>query len=461
VEAVHQASLRLLDEGGIVIHLAEARELLLGHGARARGDRLQLPPDLVETCLAGCPPRVRLRGRGQDVSLGDGDLHPHNLGGAREVLDRPGSRPRPATAEDVAGSARLLDALGEVHSVTPLYTPRDVPPERMAGVMFERTLRNTMKPVQAPGVQTAAEARLVAEIARVVLGDDPTTVIPVSPVSPLTFPDDGTSAILEIARQGQVLAPLPCPILGATAPVTIAGALAQQNAEVLAALCLAQLAAPGLPCVYHGRLSAMNMRTGDSMWGCPEVGLASAATVQLALRYRLPVNVYGLSTSVYSLDLQSGYERAVNALLPALAGADEISGVGEIAGGVASCPAQMVVDQEILHFVRHAVSGFPVDSDALAVDLHAQVMDEKRIFLASPHTRRHVRSGEVWLPERALQVADWEGWHEAGLPTLVGRCQADAERIMGEHEVPPLPVEQTQELEALLGRAWSTPERTA
>ena len=130
--------------------------------------------------------------------------------------------------------------------------------------------------------------------------------------------------------------------------MSIAGGLTQQNAEVLASIVLAQLVHPGLPVIYRGRLSMMHPRSGLSVWGNPEIGLVSAATAAIGHFYRLPVDVYGFSTNAHVPDIQNGYERALNALTPVLAGADEISGVGEIDGGIASCPEQMVIDDEIM-----------------------------------------------------------------------------------------------------------------
>ncbi|MCX6068937.1 MAG: trimethylamine methyltransferase family protein, partial [Chloroflexi bacterium] len=127
---------------------------------------------------------------------------------------------------------------------------------------------------------------------------------------------------------------------------SIAGAIAQQNAEVLAPLVLAQLVHPGLPIFYCGRLAMMEPRTGISVWGGVELGLASAGTVQLGHRYGLPVNVYGFSTNAHTLDIQDGFERGLNAAIPALVGADELSGIGEMEAGVSGSFAQMVADNE-------------------------------------------------------------------------------------------------------------------
>ncbi len=450
--AIHQATLRILWEVGVVLTHPEGREYLTGAGAVVHRDRVRIPPDLVEWAIAQCPHRVTLRGRGgQTVTLGDGSLSWHNLGGARDVYDpRTGAR-RPATVQDVRDSARLLDALDSVTTVTPLFTPQDVPGPRMSLAMYRHTVSCTTKPVHGPGVQTAEEVRRMARMASVIGPPEEVLTLGISPVSPLFFPDDVVGAILETARWGIPLGPLPCPIAGATAPLSLAGALAQQNAEVLASIVLAQLARPGLPVFYCGRLAMMEPRSGISVWGGVELGLASAATVQIGHRYGLPVNVYGFSTNSHTLDLQSGYERALNAAIPALAGADELSGIGEMAAGVMSSYAQMVCDNEMACAIRRLLQGFSADADALAVEVIAAVMEGPRNFLGQRHTVRYLRAGEVLMTHLA-ERRPWEEWERTGREGIAERAQREAERLLAEHEVPPLDPEQERELDALLER---------
>src|SRR5512139_1976147 len=105
VEAIHQASLRLLAETGVALSLPEGRQILLDAGATLRQGRVCLPPDLVEKALGTCPPQVSLRGRGGKIKkLGDGSLHWHNLGGARDVYDHHTQTRRPAMSQDVRDS---------------------------------------------------------------------------------------------------------------------------------------------------------------------------------------------------------------------------------------------------------------------------------------------------------------------------------------------------------------------
>jgi trimethylamine--corrinoid protein Co-methyltransferase len=453
LQAIHGATLRILDETGILLTQPQAREILAGAGARIEGARVRLPPDLVERSVARCPRRVRIRGRsGKAVVLGDGTLHWHNLGGARSVYEPRSGRQRPATVQDVRDSTRLLDALPGVTSITPFFTPQDVPGPLMSLAMVRHALPYTTKPLQGPGTQTAAEVRFLARMASTIGPPAEVMSLGISPISPLFFPDDVVEAMMETARHGIPLGPLPCPTAGATAPLSMAGALAQQNAEVLASVVLAQLVRPGLPIVYCGRLAMMEPRSGVSVWGGVELGLVSAATVQLAHRHGLPVNVYGLSTNAHVLDLQSGYERALNAILPALAGADELSGIGEMAAGVMGSYAQMVCDDEIAAGVRRVRRGFAVDEDALAVALIDSVAAGSRTFLDRRHTVRYLRRGEL-LPTPLAERRAWEAWQQEGRQTMVDRAQAEAERLLAGHQVPPLSAAQERELDEIMHKA--------
>jgi len=461
VEAIHQATLRILSEIGVTLTHVKAREVLTSSGAAIRDERVLLPPNLVEACIARCPHQVTLRGRGGAVkTLGDGSLNFHNLGGARDIYNGsavsyhdPGAdEHRFATLQDLRDATRLLDALENCTTITPFFTPQDVPGALMSLAMYRHALPCTIKPLQGPGVQYAAEARYAVKMAEVIGGPGEVLSLSLSPVSPLNLPEHEAEAIMEIARLGITFGPLPCPTAGTTAPFSIAGALAQQNAEVLIALVLAELVNPGLPIIYCGRLAMMEPRTGISVWGGVELGLASAGTVQIGHRYGLPVNVYGFSTNSHTLDLQNGFERALNAAIPALAGADELSGIGEMEAGVMGSFAQMVADNELAGSIRRLRRGFVADDDSLAVEVIAAAMNGTHNFLGQKHTSRYLRSGEVLLT-RLAERGTWEMWDNGGRKGMAERAQAEAERILREHVVPPLDEAQEKELDALMQAA--------
>jgi trimethylamine--corrinoid protein Co-methyltransferase len=457
IEDIHQATLRVLSEVGIVLSHPEVKELLLEAGAALKNDRVLLSPELVEAAIASCTNKVSTSGRnGEEIILGDGTLHWHNLGGARDVFEPDSGNLRPATIEDVKDSTRLLDALDQATTITPFFTPQDVPGHLLGIAMYRYALPNTTKPLHGPGVQTSQEVKYITRMAEVIGPVEKVLTMSVSPVSPLTFPTGLVNSMVEIARNGIPFGPLPCPTAGTTAPFSLAGALTQQNAEMLASIAIVQLVNPGLPVIYCGRLAMMEPRTGSSVWGGVELGIASAATVQIGHRYGLPVNVYGFSTNAHTLDIQSGYERTLNAVLPALAGADELSGIGEMEAGVSGSYAQMVCDNEIAGSVRRVLRGFMVNEDSLAVDVIDKVMKDTRNFLAEPHSIKYLRSGEIEFSELSERRSFAE-WDRTGRYGLAKNAQDEAERILAEHRVPPLEDAQERELDLIMQAATHEP----
>ena len=453
VKAMHEATLQIMQEVGIIWTHKPSLDILLDAGCTMNGNRVCFPPDLVMDSIAKANKRPVIRGRnGQVNELGGGKLYFHNLGGARDVYDaRTGTR-HAATNEDAVNAVRLLDALPNCHTVTPFFTPPDVSNEMMAMYMYRHALSNTTKPVQGPGIQFGHEVRYAVEMAAVVGTPAHELTLSLSPVSPLTIHDIAAQAIMDMAKAGIIHANLPCPTGGATSPMTITGSIVQQSAESLAPLVLAQIINPGCGVVYCGRLAMLEPRTG-LLWGGVELGLASAGTVQLGHYYGFPVNVYGFSTNAHTLDAQNAFERGLNAAIPALAGADELSGIGEMEVGVMGSFAQMVLDNELIGSVLRLRNGLSADAEHLAVDIIGNVMNGTRNFLGQKHTMKHLRAGEVALTKLAERNSwdTWEGKFER--KQMADHATDEAERILREHVVTPLEPQQEQELDRILAAA--------
>lgn len=453
IEAIHRASLRILAETGVNIHDPEGRKVLLEAGAQIKNERVVFPADLVEKCIQQCPPTVTVRGRGGMVrTLGDGNLYFHNLGGARDIYDHATGTKRIALLQDVRDAAKVLNGLNNCHSITPFFTPGDVPGELMSLAMYRHTLPHTTKVVHGPGVQYPAEVKFALEMAAVIGKPSEVLTLSVSPVSPLGIPDHEVLAIMEIAKAGISFGPLPCPTAGTTAPLSIAGAIAQQNAEVLASLVLAQVVKPGLPIFYCGRLAMMEPRTGISVWGGVELGLASAGTVQMGKFYNLPVNVYGFSTNSHTLDIQSGFERGLNAIIPAMTGADELSGIGEMEAGVSGSFAQMAADNEFASSVLRLRRGLTVDEESLAVEVIDHVMNGTHNFLGQQHTMKYLKAGEILLTKLADR-STWEQWEADGRKSLADKAQSTADKLLKEQPAEHLLPEQEKELDRIMEQA--------
>src|SRR5687768_9104254 len=453
VQAMHEATLQIMNEVGIIWTHQPSLDILIDVGCTVKGNRVCFPPDLIMDCVAKANKRPIIRGRnGQVNELGAGNLYFHNLGGARDVFDAKTGTRRIATEQDVIDATRLLDALPNCHTVTPFFTPRDVPGQLMSLFMYRHCLPHTTKPLQGPGIQFAEEVKYAVEMAQVVGTPAHELTLSLSPVSPLTIHDPAAAAIVEMAKAGVICANLPAPTGGATSPMTITGSLVQQSAETLALLVLAQIVNPGCGVVYCGRLGMLEPRTG-LIWGGVALGVSSAGPVRLGHYYGFSVNVYGFSTNAHTLDAQNAFERGLNAAIPALAGADELSGIGEMEAGVMGSFAQMVLDNELAGSVMRLRKGLSADIEHLAIEIIGNAMNGSRNFLAQKHTMKHLRAGEMALTHLAERNS-WDTWEEKlERRQMADHAVAEAERILREHPAPPLEPQQEKELDRIMAAA--------
>lgn len=449
VSKLHDATVQILEEIGIELTHTETTQLLMDAGARKKNGRIYFGEKLIFEHLKKCPPVVYIRGRTKDkqIELGDGELYCHNLGGAAKVYDHKKKKSRLALVNDIAESTRLMDALDSISSITPLFTPTDVAGELMSIAMVRHTLPHTTKPIHGPGVATAEEVSFIHELAGVIGNPSEMISIGVSPKSTLCFPDSIAGAILKAAELKIPFGPLPCPIAGATSPMSLSGSIAQQNAEVMAAIIIAQLKQPGLPVFYCGRLSVIDPRTLKSRWSGPEVGKMSAVTVMLGHSYNLPVNVYGI-TSTTAIDEQRNFERMSNALLPALAKADEISGIGELECGQTSSLAQILFDIDIIDYVQHIRNGIQFDDELVSVI--DKVVESGGMFIDQPHTVKHLRSKVA--PAISYKKHELAQLAEGSLDWADNKLQD----ILKSHTVPPLEKQQEKEMDKIMKNAENT-----
>lgn len=454
IEAV---AYRLLDEVGIALDHEEAREMLHGLGCRIENGRTHIPADVVSRALDNLTPHREVFDRDGELAFafGDGAIRFHNGGGPPFAYDLESEQRRPATLQDVADMTRLLDALPHVDVIVPLFGPQDVPLELLTIASTAAALRNTRKPVSSAAVDKPEHVAYVVQMAAACCGgmeayrERPTMMISVSPVSPLTFSADIAASIIAVVESGSPFYPLPAPSLGATGPITMAGALAQQHAEVLSSLVIAASARPGAPVGYSSRINPIDLRTAVSSWGGPEVGMTGAYAAQLAHRLGLACDSYGFSTSSKRLDAQFAYERLTNALVPALAGADILSGVGASDSGMAGGFEIAVIDDEIIGLIKHVARGCVVNEDTLAFDVMREVILGDGVFLAEAHTVRQMRGGALWMPGVSARTVGDESAHEG----IVARARSRAAHLLETHQVETLPEDVSRPIDEIMERA--------
>jgi trimethylamine---corrinoid protein Co-methyltransferase len=457
---IESTAYRLLAKVGIALEHKEARERLHGLGCRIdtiENGRTTIPTDVVSQALNDITPHRELFNRNGDpaFTFGDGKIRFHNGGGVPFVYDLESGKRRPATLKDVVDMTRLLDALPHVDVIVPLFGPQDVPPQLLTVASTEAALRNTRKPVSSAAVDKPEHVAYVVQMAAACCGgmdayrERPTMMISVSPVSPLTFSADITAAIMAVVESESPFYPLPAPSLGATGPITMAGALALQHAEVLASLVIAAATRPGALVGYSSRINPIDLRTAVSSWGGPEVGMTGAYAAQLAHRLGLPCDSYGFSTSSKRLDAQFAYERLTNAFVPALAGADILSGVGTTDSGMAGAFEIAVIDDEIISLIKHVARGCVVNDDTLAFDVMRDVILGDGVFLGEAHTVRQMRKGALWMPGISARAMADESEHE----DVVARAKSRAAHLLETHQVEPLPEDTSRHLDQIVERA--------
>jgi len=213
--------------------------------------------------------------------------------------------------------------------------------------------------------------------------------------------------------------------------------LVQQNAEMLAGIVMVQLLNPGNPVQYSPRCIPLDMSTGQACTGAEEA-LMSVGCVQLAKYYGLPSDVYGLETDSKVLDEQVAMERMMSGLLPALAGANALSGAGCIESGITVSYEQLVIDDEIFEMIFRAVRGIDFDEEKLAVDVIIKVAQESSNFLEQKHTLQHFQS-EYFMPKLVNRAARAR-WERMGSKSIIEVAREKAKKILAEHQ--PLPIDE-------------------
>ena len=414
LEAIHEAALTILDRFGVRVEDPQLCKTLVERGCRATNGRIMFPPQIIEDMIATKDPKLKLHSLngGQDIVLGDGTLRAHSTGGIPRVLDIHSGENRSATRKDLAESMLVMNSLPNLDIPCALVYPDDVPAPISQVVQAADMLANTKKPIYGPGISSPLEAKYVVELFNLYSGGNmaeaPIGTVGSSPESPLFFPKIYTD-VLRILTEGSIpTSLLVAPVGGFSSPISMAGAMAQLHAEALSFAFVAYVFAPQTTVLYGARQFFANMKNGQAITGLPEVGMASAVAASLARRANMISDLYGLCCTAGGFDSQTGYEKAINGLLPALAGADMISGPGSLGSLVVTSLAQLVIDNEILGIIKRVTRGFEVNSDTLALEVIESVVGG-RGFIDQAHTLKQLRAGAVFQPKLGFASA-WTDW---------------------------------------------------
>ena len=465
VEAIHQAALTILRDIGVEVLGARALDHFAGAGARveredgARGPagRVRLDPDQVEALAALAPSRFELHARNPERGLVFGDRHLvfGAVGGPAFVTDLQRGR-RAGNAADFDSFVRVIGSLDIIHQEGggPLE-PTDLPVETRHLDMY-RTLATLLdKPWQclAFGSTVVNDSIEVACITRGVDRDtlvrEPSLMTIVNTNSPLRLDGPMSDGLIEMATWGQPVVATPFTLAGAMTPTTLAGALAQQHAEALFMIALAEIVRPGAPMVYGGFTSNVDMRTGSPAFGTPEYVKAALATGQLARRLGLPHRSSNVTGSAV-VDAQAAYESEMSIWGSVMGGASLLyQGAGWLEGGLTASFEKLILDAELLQQMAEVLTPIAVDEASLAISTIAEVGPGGHFF-GTAHTLERFETA-FYQP----MLSDWrnfETWQEDGALTATDRANRIWQQLLAEYVPPPLEPSAAEALDAFVDR---------
>jgi len=458
---IHHSTLEALQNTGVSVMHADALDLLEQAGANIdrRNQVAKMPADLVESCLKTTPGSFVMAARNpaHDCHIGaSGQIFFRNGGGPGHVQDMHSGAVRDALLSDVGDYARLIDAIPAIHIAAPIYA-QDIPPNIRDLTVLATMFANTSKHINMRLLQLRS-LPYVLRMAEIVAGSReslharPILTLLESPIAPLRLPDVLVETLLACGTYGIPVELCSMPITGATGPITLAGSLLMSNIEMVASIVISQLANPGARLVFTPRIMIMDMRNGRAITGSIENALLAAAGVQLARQqYNLPINVHGPYTDSLTSDAQAGIENTYFTLLPALSGADILTGAGHLEGGLFVSYTQLMIDSEIIGVVQRALQGFNVDENSLALPaIHRSMSDNN--LLIDPHTLANLRQINVYNPT-LMSRTPRQVWEEQGAPTMRHRAHAKASEVLSRHEPIPLDPAIEKELQSVIKQA--------
>jgi trimethylamine--corrinoid protein Co-methyltransferase len=452
LEAVHDASMRIIEEIGVQLNHERAREIIADHGGSIReNDVVTIPRELVAEALGRAPSRFTLHARNpaNDVTVG----------GTGPPARAPGYGPSMIhTFEDGRRDARLADyeRLAKLAQAEDAMTcagyalcePTDLPPEDRVLATLERSLTLTDKPVMGPthGAENATAGLEMVAIAH----DDPALSKPsvaglINTAPPRSIGQSMLEGLLAYADRCQALVISSFTMAGGSGPPTLAASLAQANAETLVGIVLAELVTPGTPVVYGVPLATIDDRYGSLSVASPESALAVSFAGRLARYYGLPSRAGGALSDSKAVGYQSGFESAFTAGVSSLADVDFVlNAAGMLESYAAVSPEKFALDCEIYHALDRFRHGVPVDKDGIALDQIASV-DPSGHFVDGDRP-----DGAPFHRPAVLDKRSHDDWAAAGRKSAFERGQDRVQRLLADYERPPMPDGIARDLDAFV-----------
>lgn len=455
---IYAAACEILQRTGSDVHSEEAREILKKGGCWVDGLRVRIPIGLSEWAVRTAPSTILIYDRNGNKKMALGGYNTYYGPGPTNTyqIDPDTEERRKPTLKDKEDVAKVCDALPNIDFVEDLGTPGGVTPTLADVYIFSALVRNTTKPIVHWGFDIDQYQDIV-DIASVVAGGlenlqkKPFIALYSESSPPLVHSEEAIGKAIFAAKNRIPIVYTPCIISGATAPATLAGALAMGVAESLTGIVVSQLIREGSPIIMGGVYGIMDMITTIYSYGSPEFLLMQAGIAEVAHHMKMPVFGTAGCTDSHVLDAQAAAEAAMSILIAAEAGANLVHDCGYTAFGGAGSIFQLVMADEIIGMVKRIMQGIEITDETLALDVIDKAGPGGE-FVTSKHTYKHFKQ-QTWFPTliNRMRYSEWKMMTNES--SMGDRIKAKARRILEEHQAPTLPENVCQEIDNILQKA--------
>jgi len=457
---IHQGALAELEKVGVRIGTGRGRTLLAAAGAETDEEShvVRIPSSLVEEAIGRTAKHIILCGRSadQDAVLDLEHVHICNDGNGPLAIDFKTGERRASTSEDLANSAKVSNALDNLHVFWPMVTSQDVPAGIRTYVDLKVSFMNTDKHVQFATAVTPENARRLTDMAAAVVGgreelrERPIISSVHTSIAPLQHDGGNMDTAFVFGQAGVPVAIFTMPGPGTSGPVTLAGSLVVAAMEFLSGLTMCQLANPGCPVIWGTGIAPLDMKTTTRAGGSPEHGLTGAAVTQIAHAYGVPSLCGGFDATASVPGTQATLEQFASGLSLVLGGADLICGTGLLEDARTLWLEQLFIDDEMVSMIRRIADGILVDEDHLALDVIEKV-GIGGMFLGQRHTMDYLRR-EHFLP-KLVDRRSYDLWAADGRRSIEERARAKVVEALARPVPNELAPEVVRELDAVIDAA--------
>ena len=459
IEKIHEKSLEILEKTGFFVPHDEVLNRFKEFGAIVdyKSNIVKISPSLVNELISKATKKFTIYGRdlSKKAEFGKGKRNYNSSAGQAFWIDELGTPRRYPSLNDVETATKFADVLNQINIPGAMSDPMEIPLEWRALSVALTMIKNTTKPITF-WYYDRNSAKFLNEMLIILRGDkESAEKFPLfyplfEPISPLSFPYNGIDLLFETSGLNLPVHIGPMAQMGISAPPTIIGTLTQENAEILAAICITQLIREGMPVCYGGICHAFDMRTSQIIFGGPEQAIYSVAMTQMGKFYEFPVYINAGLTDSKDLDAQAGLESGITLALGASSGADIFGHMGICGMDQGASLDILAMQAEIISYVETINTTLDASDEAFFSDAVNQI-GPKGSFLKDRRTAKVIRK-ELWFPS-ILDRDGYENWIKNDSLTMKTRCKDFKDESLKKYQPEPLEKSIEEDLEQLFKKA--------